>query len=782
MSTETKDVNAKPDLQAVRVTAHKLLALGLVPVPLPDGQKRPQLKDWQTLPAEKLVTHFVDGCNIGLRLDTLTDIDLDCHEAIALGAHFLKTTRSCWGRATSRHSHHLYAVANSRYEKFVDPMETDPKKSTILEIRHDSGHQSMIPPSVHPDTGETLQWEAGENFKPEEWNFHEMRRAVSRMAAAVLLIRHIQHRHDTWLYLSGAMKKAGWNIGEATFLMDIVSRFRDETARIEEFRKSIVDSFNSTEPVAGLKKLEDYLPKPVVRKIAQWLDLRQIQADPLDLTDDSNATAIHTEHGEDLRFLVNEGRGGLWVHWNDVVWQRDLSGYVNHIAAATLKKKADKLTAESRNGAFIEKVRKALLNVPGVTGALKNLSWYPDLVVPPDKLDSDPYLVGLQNGIYNLKLDRLEEGTRENLISRQMAASFEPGASCPRWLVCLKRAQPDAEVRAFLQRLAGACLIGEHTEHGLTFNYGSGANFKTMYAEIIRIMMGDYAGTPNEDLFFEGNHEVPRNYIADIHGKRLLTTSEKKEGSKWNVDFIKRLLGGEQLNACRKYCEAFDFQPTCRVVVSANNRPHLNDVDEAIRRRFYLVPWNVTIPETGDVLLALERDEATILRHLESGARIPRTELVDLLLEERNGILNWMLAGTRDFIKRGLRLEPPAVISYATNEYLLDEDLMGRFVKDWCQRVEIATVLSDIELRQMFQAHGTDAEKLCEAFSAWSGFGRKHSWGRQKVSRKLAKVEGIRSVRVTGNRTVFNLSLTDEALAAVKKSHYEPGTFEERDF
>jgi len=54
--------------------------------------------------------------------------------------------------------------------------------------------------------------------------------------------------------------------------------------------------------------------------------------------------------------------------------------------------------------------------------------------------------------------------------------------------------------------------------------------------------------TPNEELFFKGNQDVPATYVADIHGMRLLTTTRR---TKIGVEhwFIKRLLGGQELNA-----------------------------------------------------------------------------------------------------------------------------------------------------------------------------------------------------------------------------------------
>jgi P4 family phage/plasmid primase-like protien len=783
-----------PDLSAIRTAARLLIAKGLAPIPLPprDGEltKKPAAEDWPNLALaiEQVDGAFHDGCNLGLKLDVLTDVDLDCPESLELAKCFLKPTACCFGHKSKRNSHLLYRVEGSRSTKFLDDVTDTTKTQMLVEIRHGAGFQTMVPPSVHP-SGEPVAWEGSANGQPEVWDHKSLLKAVGKIAAGSLLIRQLQtgtkikSRHDIWLYLGGAMVRAGWTIDEALFFVNAVTRAGGDE-KPENSRRAVESSFEKKEEgeqtLAGLKKLEEYLDRGVVRKLAQWLELRHAKVDTLDLSDDANAQSLFAEHGEDLRFLPNEGKGGLWVFWNEVIWQRDRLNYVTHLAALALKRKANQMTAGSRESRFIAKVRNELLNMPGIAGAMNRLSTFPEIAARSDTFDTNPWLVGLQNGIYNLELDRLENGAREHLVSRQIPAAYDPTATCPRWRTCLERAQPEADVRAFLQRLAGACLLGMQTEHGFIFNYGQGANFKTAYSEVIRRVMGsDYAATPNEDLFFKGNQEVPRNYVADIHGMRLLTTNEKSDGSEWNIEFIKKLLGGQELNACRKYCEAFSFVPSARIIVAANNKPRLNELDEALRRRFLLVTWDVTIPTDGEQLASTETNQETILRCLKKGSRIPFEQLMSLLLSERDGILGWMLTGARDFIKRGKRLEPPASVSSATEDYFADEDIMGRFVKDWCSVLQVPARPSEPEIVKWISQKGTRDGALHEAFTFWAAFG-KYPWSKSKVSRRLAKVKDVVSRRGQGNRLVFNLVLVEaakEAMAANRARDAEPDLF-----
>jgi len=68
---------------------------------------------------------------------------------------------------------------------------------------------------------------------------------------------------------------------------------------------------------------------------------------------------------------------------------------------------------------------------------------------------------------------------REHLVSRQMPAAYDPAATCPAG--CLPRTSTaDAEVRAFLQRLGGACLWYA-TEHGFIFNHGQAPTSRRIF-------------------------------------------------------------------------------------------------------------------------------------------------------------------------------------------------------------------------------------------------------------------------------------------------------------
>jgi hypothetical protein len=85
--------------------AMDVIRRGIMPVPVPYGKKGPVISHWQqlTITAENTFQHF-NGHNLnvggvmGPKSSGLTDVDLDCEEAVILAPFFLPPTKMIYGR------------------------------------------------------------------------------------------------------------------------------------------------------------------------------------------------------------------------------------------------------------------------------------------------------------------------------------------------------------------------------------------------------------------------------------------------------------------------------------------------------------------------------------------------------------------------------------------------------------------------------------------------------------------------------------------------------------
>jgi hypothetical protein len=163
---------------------------GWAPVPIPAHEKAPRIRGWPSLRITDLnAPHYFTGDqNIGIILGNasngLTDVDLDCLEAIELASLFLPPTDAIFGRVSKPRSHRLYRVEGAAPTlKLSDPTSG----GMILELRGDGGLQTVFPGSIHP-SGERIKWDA--DGQPAAIDAGELCKLAKRLAAACLVRRH----------------------------------------------------------------------------------------------------------------------------------------------------------------------------------------------------------------------------------------------------------------------------------------------------------------------------------------------------------------------------------------------------------------------------------------------------------------------------------------------------------------------------------------------------------------------------------------------------------------
>jgi len=134
------------------------------------------------------------------------------------------------------------------------------------------------------------------------------------------------------------------------------------------------------------------------------------------------------------------------------------------------------------------------------------------------------------------------------------------------------------------------------SEHRCVFAHGAGTNGKSTLLNTINRIFGDYATVADVGTFLAHNHERHPTDIAKLHGARLVVAQETERGRRWDEVKIKAMTGGDKMTARFMRQDFFDFTPIFKLFITGNNKPHLDNVDEAIRRRLMIVPFTVQNP------------------------------------------------------------------------------------------------------------------------------------------------------------------------------------------
>lgn len=443
----------------------------------------------------------------------------------------------------------------------------------------------------------------------------------------------------------------------------------------------------------------------------------------LDQNDRDNGRRLVAWFGENLRYVTGLG----WLYWRGTHWARDEADLDVRLLAQTivdkikleaieleasdkqkrmlersaelLKKKEELSTAEERVIKTAGEIMVALSKrrssriawavTSGNSGKTKAMLEQAQSLkaLPIERLDADHMLFNLANGTLRfwreLDPDQPEGGERKigrfefrphdraDLITKMAEVEYHAEATCPFFLdTFLAKVQPDPKWRTFIQvSTAVALLFGGNDEQRLFYHYGTGANGKSAYFELIGRLAGDYRQIASPETITGDGQRAGQQAnpdIARLHNARLVTIEELPKNTPLKEELIKALTGGTKILARFLNKDFFEFMPQFTPMLSGNNKPAISGTDEGIWRRFLFIIWGVKIPE---------------------GERMAPTLLAARLDAERPGVLNWLIEGALLYLTHGLDHFAPAEAKAFAQDYREERDNVGVFAEACLERL-----------------------------------------------------------------------------------------------
>ena len=171
-------------------------------------------------------------------------------------------------------------------------------------------------------------------------------------------------------------------------------------------------------------------------------------------TDLGNARRIVRLHGNNIRYVA---AWKSWLVWRDGHWRRDDDGEIMRLAKATVEGMFAEATAIA-DEAVRNAQRKYALKCQGAQrlAAMVELAKTERAVVlPVSMIDSDPLLLGVENGVIDLRTGVFRPAEREDYVTKRCSVAFDPSATCPNWDAFLQRIFPNNQTTSCLR---AACV------------------------------------------------------------------------------------------------------------------------------------------------------------------------------------------------------------------------------------------------------------------------------------------------------------------------------------
>ena len=206
------------------------------------------------------------------------------------------------------------------------------------------------------------------------------------------------------------------------------------------------------------------------------------------------------------------------------------------------------------------------------------------------KLDTNVYLLGFLNGVYDLKEKCFRDGLPSDYISKTTKYEWEDcEENDPRFDKINKffaEIQTEDDMRTYILTFIAKALRGV-PDSKLHIWTGEGGNGKSAIIDLVSKMLGDYFGVTPVTLLTRkkaaSNAAAPE--LSDKFGVRLLVVQEPEHNDVVYVGQMKEITGRDRILARPLYGDAFYYVPQFTMVLTCNNLPYIPARDKGTWRR-----------------------------------------------------------------------------------------------------------------------------------------------------------------------------------------------------
>lgn len=271
-----------------------------------------------------------------------------------------------------------------------------------------------------------------------------------------------------------------------------------------------------------------------------------------------------------------------------------------------------------------------------------------------ETIKAQEHLVAVQNGVFDVKEKKLKPHSDNYFFRSKSPISYYGDRPCPGFLKALDDIfRGDEPLIQVMQEVFGNCLLDTCKAERAIFWYGTGANGKSVLADILTALIG-----PDQVSHVQLSSFSDRFGLQAIVNKKVNVSAENEMGvSALNTESIKGIISGDRLNISRKYKEDLSIQPTTKLIFLVNTLPGVTDTSHGFYRKMLILPFQRVFQQH-------EMD-----KHLR-----------EKLLLELEGILCWALQGAARLYKNQFTFSEASQVQEALESYRLEQNPVPQFL------------------------------------------------------------------------------------------------------
>ena len=290
------------------------------------------------------------------------------------------------------------------------------------------------------------------------------------------------------------------------------------------------------------------------------------------------------------------------------------------------------------------------------------------------------YGLPTKNGKFiDLKTKEVRQRTKKDYFTFELDVNYDKETRFPN---VMKLINPMFLFRNdlinFVHRRLGYCLSENYDNKEFYVWHGNGDNGKSAVMNIMKDILKKYYATASRSVFVQSSKNVDSRsaspHLITLKNKRIAIFSELKENEILNATEIKRITGGDEINARALFKGEEQFIPFCKLYLLTNEIPHFNCNDDAFLNRLNCIPFdaefvNINKRKKINNENVFEAKPDFIKKFKDKGIY-------------QNEFFSWLVEGCYQYVNDKEGNIKPNIINTSTQNLVEDIDNLKQFIDD----------------------------------------------------------------------------------------------------
>lgn len=212
-----------------------------------------------------------------------------------------------------------------------------------------------------------------------------------------------------------------------------------------------------------------------------------------------------------------------------------------------------------------------------------------------EKLDNiNPYLIGFDNGVYDLENNVFRIAKPEEFISTTTGYNYKKADPKLKKeaMEIFKTIFSDEDELKYVLKHISLGLIGSNSQEKMYVWIGSGGNGKGVIRDIVQVVLGNYYDSMDISYLYKNNiikADAPNPVMARKKNSRFVISTEPEGDVILKSSTIKSLSGNDPVQTRMLYGDTFNYIPKFKLVIQTNNEPNFHLFDGGMRRRLVMI-------------------------------------------------------------------------------------------------------------------------------------------------------------------------------------------------